>query len=316
MGCQMLVAVDKEGARAATRLEQVPRWFEIWEQRLSRFLPDSELNWINQHSGQEVRVSSMMKEVLRAALRADTESGELVTPTVLEALEAAGYTRSFDAIQTESEHRDVVRKHAGGEPGTGMLQKVEMPTNSKNVISLERAVYLNSHARTVRLAEGARLDLGGIGKGWAADRAARRLKRTGPALVDAGGDIAVNGPMADGEPWPVGVSDPFDPERHIDLLLISHGGVATSGRDNRRWMKDRIWQHHIIDPRSSLPAQTDVLTATVMGPSAQISEMAAKTVLILGSRQGISWLDQRPELAGMLVLEDGGIIPSRRWYDA
>jgi thiamine biosynthesis lipoprotein len=313
MGCQMLAAVDKDGQGTAGQLEQVPLWFESWEQRLSRFRPDSELNWINAHAGEDVQISTLMMEVLRSALRAARESGGLVTPTVLGALEFAGYSHSFDEFQVDQEHQVNEEPHMYMEIGDGKELGVGAGTD---VVSMDQAVYLNSHARMVRLAKGVRLDLGGIGKGWAADRAARRLRRLGPALVDAGGDIAINGPMADGEPWPVGVTDPFDEEKQIDLLLIFRGGVATSGRDYRRWLKDRIWQHHIIDPRSGQPAQTDVLTATVTAPSAQMAEMAAKTALILGSWQGISWLDQRPELAGLLVLEDGGLVHSRRWLGA
>jgi thiamine biosynthesis lipoprotein len=167
----------------------------------------------------------------------------------------------------------------------------------------------------LRLSPGTRLDLSGIAKGWAADQAARRLALLGPSLVDAGGDIAVCGPRLSGEPWPVAIPDPFNPTENIDLLLLEQGGVATSGRDRRRWLKDGWWRHHIIDPRTGLPAQTEVLTATVLAPNAQTAEMAAKTALILGSWQGIAWLDARPELAGLLVLEDGERVHSRQWMN-
>lgn len=301
MNCQMLAAVDREGPRTAERLEQVPGWFEVWEQRLSRFRPDSELSQINLHAGREVKVSPVMHEVLREALRAGRDSDGLVSPLVLDALEASGYSRSFDEMDPE------VDRYDGLDGNRGWTAQVS------SIDSAPMSIQLNARSRTVQLASSARLDLGGIAKGWAADRAARRLSRLGPALVDSGGDIAVNGPMADGEPWPVGVTDPFDSQKQIDLLLLDRGGVATSGRDYRRWLKDRVWQHHIIDPRSGLPAQTDVLTATVVAPSAQVAEMAAKVVLILGSWQGIHWLERRPELAGLLVLDDGEIVQSRRW---
>jgi thiamine biosynthesis lipoprotein len=244
-----------------------------------------------------------MLEVLHEALHADRNSGGLVSPLVLGALETSGYSHSFDEL------------HPGGDYSIGIsgknAQTVQVPTINSTTMSIQ----LNAKSRTVKLPPGERLDLGGVAKGWAADRAARRLSRLGPALVDAGGDIAVSGPMADGDPWPVGVTDPFDPEKQVDLLLIDRGGVATSGRDYRRWLKDRIWQHHIIDPRSGRPAQTDVLTATVVAPNTQAAEMAAKVVLILGSWQGIPWLEERPALAGLLVLDDGEIVQSRRWMD-
>jgi FAD:protein FMN transferase len=297
MHCDMMAAVDRAGARVAQRLAQVPNWFALWEQRLSRFSPDSELSRINLSAGQSVRISSVMQEVLHSALRASRISDGMVTPTILGALEAAGYDRSFEELSKgeveESESASDWAMNASGKP----------------------VMQWNSHARTVRLESGTRLDLGGIAKGWAADRAAHHLRRWGPALVNAGGDIAITAPMEDGEPWPIGVIDPFNPEKDTEILLVYQGGIATSGRDYRRWMKDNFWQHHIIDPRSGQPAQTDVLTATVVAPSAQAAEIAAKVVLIAGSSQGIEWLNQRPEYAGLVILEDGEKIQSHRWMD-
>jgi len=71
--------------------------------------------------------------------------------------------------------------------------------------------------------------------------------------------------------------------------------------------------HHIIDPRTGGPAETDVLSATVLGPNAAAAEVAAKTVLILGGQAGLQWLDARPHLAGLLVLEDGRTLPSQNF---
>jgi thiamine biosynthesis lipoprotein len=133
--------------------------------------------------------------------------------------------------------------------------------------------------------------------------------------VDVGGDIAVSGPHLDGEPWSIGLADPLHPDQDLELLMIYKGGVATSGRDYRRWKKNGVWQHHIIDPRSGEPSFTDVLTATVIAPTAQAAEMAAKTVLIHGSVQGIAWLEKHSPLAGQVVLEDGQTLHSRNWIN-
>jgi thiamine biosynthesis lipoprotein len=293
----MKAAIDRDGPRVAQRLGQVPKWFAVWEQRLSRFRPESELSLINMSAGQDVRISPVMQEVLQSAFRAARVSDGMVTPAVLSALEAAGYDRSFDELH--------------GEPPGEVVSENCAPS----IVPELPTVEFKNHARTLRLVPGARLDLGGIAKGWAADRAAHRLRRLGPALVNAGGDIAVTAPMADGEPWPIGVTDPFEPENDTDILMLYGGGVATSGRDYRRWMKDKLWQHHIIDPRSGLPAQTDVLTATVVAPSAQDAEVAAKVVFIAGGYQGIEWLNQRPGYAGLVVLENGEKIQSHRWMD-
>jgi thiamine biosynthesis lipoprotein len=92
--------------------------------------------------------------------------------------------------------------------------------------------------------------------------------------------------------------------------MLGVNGVATSGTDYRRWKQGGRWSHHIIDPRCGQPAQTDVVTATVIAPNAMQAEMAAKAALILGSEQGLAWIEERPEFQGMLVLENGDILYS------
>jgi thiamine biosynthesis lipoprotein len=295
MHCQMSAMVDSSSPRVAERLTQVPKWFANWEQRLTRFQPDSELSQLNRRAGQTVPVSSLMKEVLQAAQQAVQESGGLVTPTILEALEIAGYDHSFESL--------AFVPGAWPFPETGRAT-IQAP-----------ALQIHPHHRTVYLAPGSQLDLGGIAKGWAADRAARRLSKWGPALVDAGGDIAIYAPRLEDKAWPVGVADPFVPDRQLALLMIKHGGIATSGRDYRRWLKNGTWQHHIIDPRTGQPAQTDILTATVIAPNARAAEVAAKVVLILGSSAGYEWLETHPKMAGMMVLESGQVIQSHRWSE-
>jgi FAD:protein FMN transferase len=293
MGCHMMAAIDSNRSHAAQRLAAVPAWFEVWEQRLSRFRPDSELNQVNQHRGKAQPVSTVMSEVIHAALLAQQESDGLVNPLLLEALEAAGYDRSFDKL----------------------AQDGPRSTNTSQALPTRQGLHLDPRRRKLVLPPDSRLDLGGIAKGWAADRAAQRLGKLAPALVNAGGDIAVSGPQAEGKPWPVSVANPLDPEHPLDLVLLHRGGVATSGRDYRRWRRDGVWQHHILDPRTGRPALTDVLSVTVVAPSARMAEAAAKTVLILGSLEGLTWLDARPALAGLAVLDDGQTIPSRRWLD-
>ena len=81
--------------------------------------------------------------------------------------------------------------------------------------------------------------------------------------------------------------------------------MATSGRDYRHWNQGGLERHHIIDPRISQPARTDVLAVTAVAPNAAQAEMAAKTAFILGSHEGLAWLESRSDYAGLLVLENG-----------
>jgi FAD:protein FMN transferase len=291
MGCQMMAAIDSALPKHQAQLNEVPDWFESWEQHLSRFRPDSELSQVNRRGGHQ-SVSQVLAQVMSAAQTAQRQSGGLVNPLLLNALETAGYDRDFVDLPEEIAAQDDMLP---------MTQNWNLGLDFDN--------------RKLTVPPGARLDLGGIAKGWAADQTAQRLGKLAPALVDAGGDVAASAPQADGSPWLVGVAHPIDPDEQIDLVLLWEGGVATSGRDYRRWRKGGGWQHHIIDPRTGHPARTDVLSATVVAPSARMAETAAKSVLILGSLEGLHWLDERPELAGLIVLDDGDTIPSRRWLN-
>ena len=290
MGCHMFVALDLPEDQHV-ELGQIPGWFETWEQSLSRFRETSELNQLNRSAGAPFQLSETLWEVLRESLTSEQLSHGLVTPAILDALVMAGYDRSFDQLKTSPS---------------------ELPSNPLDPAGILSGVQLNEATRTVCLPIGLHLDFGGIAKGWAAGQATLRLSAFGPALVNAGGDISISGPQSNGEAWPIGITDPFDPDSSLEVILIERGSVATSGKDYRRWQRDGVWQHHIIDPRTGMPAQTDVLTATVIAPSAVEAEVAAKVVLISGSQSGLQWLDAYPTLAGMLVLEDGRHLYSER----
>jgi thiamine biosynthesis lipoprotein len=289
MGCRMLAVIDWDGAEAAAALQQVPGWFEEWEQCLSRFRPSSELSRLNADAGFWLPLSDTLWAVLVAALEAARQSAGVVSPTLLDALKAAGYTQDF----------------AAG-PGASTL-----PAPAPSLTDWQM-IEIDPRHRAVRIPEGLHIDLGGIAKGWAADEAARRLSAYAPALLDAGGDVAVSGPMADGQPWAISVDNPLDADAPLGLLLLSGGGVATSGRDYRRWKVGETWHHHIIDPRSGLPSTTDALIATAVAPSAREAEAAAKLLFILAD-EGMPWLDARPGYAGMLLCEDGAQKVSAGW---
>lgn len=298
MGCQMAAFLDNHGLPAARALDQTPADFEEWEQALSRFRPNSELNELNASAGTFHPVSPILWEVIHGALAAARWTGGLVNPCILNALEHAGYDRSFDLLRTGP---------------SGPENRLPSETKERPPVSPDawRDIALDEKRRAVRLPEGVRLDLGGVGKGWAAWQAARRLSAFGPALVDAGGDIAVSGSRADGSPWPVAIADPLEMQEALGILALRECGLATSGIDYRRWLRNGFWKHHIIDPRRGEPAQTDLMSVTIVAPEALRAEAAAKAVLILGSRDGLAWLETQAEICGLLVLQDGQLIYSQ-----
>lgn len=285
----MLAVLDDE--RPSRLLPHVPGWFEEWEQVLSRFRIDSELTRLNLRPGQPVEVSQILWEVFQCGQAAEQMTNGLVTPILLGALLEAGYDRSFKDLP-----------HLA--PLAPAPDKKEAPASLPQITA-------DPTAHTLTLPPGTGLDFGGIAKGWAAHQAMLRLHVEGPALVDAGGDIAVSGPRTAGRPWQVGVADPFHERDEIETLFVYGGGIATSGKDRRRWRRDGILQHHIIDPLTFQPAETDLLTVSVIAPNVMQAEAAAKAAFILGSHAGLEWIETRPEFAALFILDDGQLIYSQ-----
>lgn len=287
MGSKIFIAADSHDSSVFSEIEKAKNWFEEWEQSLSRFRLNSELSLLNRHPGVAIKVSDTLFRVLNKALEAEKLSGGLVTPTILPDLLASGYSMDFDELTSRNEWTI----------GQNLLGPM-----TTDPIKFDR------RARTVTLPYGSQLDFGGIAKGWAAYQTMTRLSPFAPVLVDAGGDIAISGPRSDGSAWPIGVANPFETGNLLELVMVANGGLATSGRDYRRWKFNNLWQHHIIDPRTRHPADTDILTATVLADDVMHAETYAKTALILGSVEGSQWLDQQPGIQYLLMLENGVIL--------
>jgi thiamine biosynthesis lipoprotein len=271
------------------RARQIERTIRRWERAWSRFRPASELCRLNRRAGRATRISRTLLGPLAAALDAARWSDGLVTPTILPALVAAGYDRSFDQIRVA--------------PATRLAPPIDP--------NAWCAIRLDPFRAVVTTPAGTALDLGGIAKGYAADRL---IRGRGTLLVDAGGDIAVSGPLPNGRPWPIGVANPRAPQETLAVLAIRRGGVATSGRDIRRWQQAGSERHHLIDPRTGLPAESDVLAATVVAPSALVAEVAAKVVVLRGLEDGLRWIDQRRALAALVVRDDGRVRMTNRFH--
>ncbi len=155
--------------------------------------------------------------------------------------------------------------------------------------------------------EGMELDLGGIGKEYAADRAAAVLREEGveSAVVNLAGDVRCVGARGDGRPWKIGVVDPRDTRRcRFSVRLSWDGGVASSGDYERFFVKDGIRYHHLIDARTGWPAR-GVASTTAVAPSAFDAGLAATASFLLGPEEGLKYLESMPGIEGALITEEG-----------
>ncbi len=289
MGSAISVVIEDEDRRAV--LDEIPRWFMRWDRALNRFFPQSELARLNAEAGKPRKVSATLWSALETALCAAHWSEGLVAPTLLDAIESAGYDGSAGLL---------------GEAPPSSMERATKRAHDWRRIQADPAT------RSVTLPTTARVDLGGIAKAWAADRACARLAAFGASMIDVGGDIAISAPRRNGAPWPVIVADPRNAGRELRVLHVSKGGVATVGRDFRKWQQGGAWQEHILDPRTRTATATDVLTATVVAETAVEADVAAKSIVLRGARDGLRWVEQQEGLSAIVVTDAGEVRMSAR----
>jgi len=281
-----LAAVRSEEARARHDASTVQVRVGRWADRLSRHLTASELSALNAAAGATVPVGPTLAGAMRAGQAAARTTDGLVDITLLDARLAA----------------------EAPEPGVATR-------------ALDRAWRLvpGPHGTAVvHRAPGVRFDLDGVAKGWLADRALGLLRWWSGAIVDADGDLAVRCPP--GRHWAVAVDDPRDPGAMLAVLhLAAEGGtwpsthgVATSGTSVHRWEWAGEARHHLIDPRTGLPAVTDVVQATVVAASSSEAEGLAKAAVIAGSEDGLALLERAGVRGAVLLTDRGETIASPR----
>lgn len=228
------------------------------EARFTRFLRDSELALLNAGDGRYLPVSPEMFAMLETALWAFTESEGLVNAAVLPAMVSAGYDRPFRQGLTEP----------------ALAGSVQLPP-------LPEVLLLDAATRSAALAPGAALDLGGIVKGALADLLIDELGDN--AVCNLGGDLRVRGSGPEGDGWHIGLCD-------RTAVALTDGAVCTSGTTRRRWGQSA---HHLIDPRTGIPARTDLGEVSVVTDFALRGEVYAKCAMLLGSAAGLAFLEAR-----------------------
>ena len=264
MGTQieLLSAADEAGAA----FDAAEAEFHRLEAIMTRFRPDSELSALNEAGSLEA--GPELVEVVGLAVDGRERTNGRFDPTVHDAVAGAGYDRTFEDL-----------------PDDGPPLKSGRPCGGEVRITGSR----------IDLGEGVKLDLGGIGKGYAAERAASLLAEAGPCLVNAGGDVALRGTA-----WPIGI----ETSDGSLTLALENGALATSGRDRRTWRRGGRELHHLIDPGTGEPAESDLLRATVVAGDAVEAEIWAKALFLAGSDGAALEADER-RLPCLLVTAGG-----------
>jgi thiamine biosynthesis lipoprotein len=275
-------------ADAAARARE---FIHAFDQKLSRFLPGSELCSLNADERDAVPASPLLCSAVAAGVWAAERSGGLVDPTLVAPLEAAGYRES---------RRDATPAPLGEALPWAPPRRPARP----NPRSRWGEIRVDAAAGIIRRPHGVRLDTGGAGKGLCADAVAHTLGGYSRFVVDCGGDMRIGGPAARRLPYRVEIEHPLTRECAA-TIPVGSGGVATSGINTRVWRgTDGSFAHHLLDPSTGRSAWTGLVSATALADTTLEAETLAKMALLLGPAGARRVLRGR---GGAIVHENGRV---------
>jgi thiamine biosynthesis lipoprotein len=294
----VIVAKDSD-VFAAKEISEAKKEIFRFEQRFSRFIRNNELDRLNRAGGKKIRASKELIGILLEARRYYARTGKIFDPTTVVSLAALGYDKNFPDLANEKI-----------DDGQADIEGIKKDFFRRTTFS---DLMIDEKKSTVCAPKNFRIDLGGIGKGYLADLIRQRIsRRYEDFFVSLGGDLILSGRDETGKMWSVGVQDPSTLE---SILLSGRAAkkqlaVATSGIVARKGQKNNFVWHHLIDSRSGLPADNDLLSVTVFASTVTMADVFAKTVLILGGRAGLDFIGRQPDCACMIINKELSVCSS------
>ena len=260
-----------------------------FEYLLSRHLPESDISRINNSAGKTVAIAPETYRVLEASLGYCEASGGVFDITMGIVCRLWDFNNGVIPLSSELERA---------------LCHVDWRT-----VSLERrdSEYL------ARLGDSeASLDVGGIAKGFIADDLHDLLVKSGfsNAIINLGGNVVTFGSKPDRSPWTIGVRNPANPQSLIGAVPLEAGSVVTSGLYERCFVKDGERYHHILDPKTGYPVNTDIAGASIISERSIDGDGYSTTVFSLGSAEALRFVEEASGIEALLVLDDGSIVQS------
>ena len=292
MNTDIFILAEGSSEQLTPGFEKAKQYILESERRFTRFSEDSELSQLNRSAGSWFHASPELLELLLLAQSYVEQTGGLFDPSILPDLKRAGYDRSMDLIRSEG------------------VFSLPSPAPRRQVGF--DGVIIRPNESLVSLPAGLSVDLGGIAKGWIAEQAAAILLDYASVCgVNAGGDMYLNGLPETLDSWPVALDDPRHPGETLTVLNVPPGGVATSSIGKRFWKQGDKIRHHLIDPRSGEPAETEWLSVTVIAAHTDLCEVFAKALLIAGPQEALK-IAQNADISFIAVDREGNILGTQK----
>lgn len=267
LGSEIIITlkVSKTTTSDNSIFDLIRQEIDQFEKKFSRFLLESELTKLNLRTGQKVIVSSDFTDLTQKSIELSIKTNRLFNPFILPLLQKSGYAGSWPKVNNQNPELDFSQRQ--------LCQVSDIKLSGKNIT-------IPAHCA---------LDFGGIGKGYILDKIAAVIESHGIKnyWLSFGGDIICAGSDIGGHGWQIGIASAKDSNKQIDTINTNGKkvAIATSGITKRKGIKKGNEWHHIIDPRTGLSAQSDIITATVVTKTAILADVFAKTLVILGSNK-------------------------------
>ena len=285
MGCNFEVTVVASGQpEADAYIELAKSEIVRIEKLISSWDEASETSLINRNAGREpVKVSSELIQLIERSL-------------AISKLTDGAFDISYASM-------DKIWQFDGS------MKEIPSKNEIQKSIALigYQDIDINKTASTVFLEKaGMKIGFGGIGKGYAADRAKELLRSKGvvAGIINASGDMNTWGVQPNGNPWEVAITNPLQKNTAFGLLPITEGAVVTSGNYEKYVVFDNVSYSHIIDPRTGYPS-TGILSVTIFAPSAELADALATSVFVMGIEVGLNRIEQLKGVECIIVDEKG-----------
>ena len=251
-----------------------------YENLLSKTVEGSDVWRINHANGETVTVDEETWDILRRAKEISDKTGHAYSVTIGPLTALWDFTGGTERMPTVEE------------------AMANVPLVNDDLLEL-------GDDFTVTLPAGMQIDLGGIAKGYIADKMAEMARgRCSGALINLGGNVYVIGQKPDGSRYNIGINNPFDPGSTLLALRLTEGTVVTSGTYERYFVKDGVTYHHILDPKTGYPADTGIVSISIVTDSSMDADAFATACIVLG-REGALELLNENGLDGLIIESDG-----------
>ncbi|MEP7376357.1 MAG: FAD:protein FMN transferase [Chitinophagaceae bacterium] len=286
-----ITVVGDDEKWAMERIDEAVAEISRIERLLTTFNENSQTNLINRNAGiKPVKVDKEVFDIIQRSKR-------------ISSITQGAFDISYGSVDKKLWNFD---KNMTSLPDAANAKKLVRLINYQNIL-------LDQDKCTVFLKEeGMRIGFGGIGKGYAAERAKLILKQAGveSGIVNAAGDLTAWGHQPNGKEWTIGIADPDATHHPFSYLSITDMGIATSGNYEKFVMIDGKKYSHTIDPKTGLPV-TGIKSVTIISPNAEIADAMATPVMIMGIKVGLNIINQVKGLACIIIDDDDKIYTSK-----